>query len=310
VYLGYRLTSRRRRAASIGVELAEVRPPEELEALGAFCLYLPAGATFESGSRFVARRRGRYVLSRLRLFTRFPFLLVKAQKDLAIEDAMIVWPALGKLRAELLTHGATEISDAAPSRVGSGSDEFFGLREYRQGDNPRWIHWKRTAGSGRPVVREMSRPRPDVLYVLLDTHLADASPAALILRERLIRLAATLVDHAFKRQYRVGLLAARREQVMALAAGAGVGHRTALLDALAAVDHGDTRPFGEALAAMPRRLLHHAEVVLISPRPEALGELPGLRAACRHLTVVGPAQVDELYEDDLQAAEADRQSPA
>jgi uncharacterized protein (DUF58 family) len=308
VYLGYRLRNRRRRPV-MGLELSEVSPPETLESLGAYCLYLPPESSFVSGSRFVARRRGTYVLDRMRLLTRFPFLLVKARRDLAQEDTMIVWPALGQIRADLLVHGASEVSDAAPSRVGSGSDEFFGLRDYRPGDTPRWIHWKRTAGAGRPVVKEMAQPRPDVLYVLLDTQLTDDSPEQDLLRERLIRFAATLIDHGFHREYRVGLATAASGAIISIPAGAGMGHRRELLDALAGIDVNRTRTMRQVVAAMPRRLLRYAQVVAISPRSETANDLAGLRAACRKLRLVTPDELDELYLDYTPSSAAGAPQP-
>lgn len=298
VYLEYYLRHRRRRGPAIGLELAEVRPPAQLESVGAYCLYLPPGSAFRSGSRFVVRQRGRFELTRVRLSTRFPFSLLEARRDIAQTDSLVVWPALGRLRTEPLVEGAAEISDAAPSLVRSGADEFFGLREYRQGDNPRWIHWKRSAATGTPVVREMSKPRPDVLYVVMDTQLPDLSARQDRLRERLIRFAATLVDHAFHREYRVGLAVAYSDRTVAVSAAAGRGHRTALLDVLADIDRNTDTPFSQALASLPRRLLRDAHVVAVAAEPRRLQGLSAVRSACRRLTVVTPENLDELFEDD------------
>jgi uncharacterized protein (DUF58 family) len=296
VHLAYHLRHRAGRRPAVALELAEIDPPRPLQSLGAFCQYLPRGGSFKSGSRFTVRRRGRYSLSGLRLSTRFPFSLLAARRDVKQGGSLLVWPALGRLRTDLLAHGATEVSDAAPSRMRSGADEFFGLREYRQGDNPRWIHWRRTASTGTPVVREMSKPRPDVLFVVLDTRLAD--PAAAETRERLIRFAATLIEHAFHREYRVGLAAADSDRVVVLPPAAGRGPRNRVLDALAALDDNTRRSLADTLAALPRRLLWDAHVVAVAPEPARLANLEELRAACRRLTTVVAEGLDELFEDD------------
>ncbi len=310
VYLGYYLRHRRRRGPVIGLELAEVHPPAQLESVGAYCLFLPAGAAFKSGSRFVARQRGRLELTRMRVSTRFPFSLLRAQRDVVQEDSMLVWPALGRLKTAPLLDGAAEVSDAAPSQVRSGADEFFGLRDYRQGDNPRWIHWKRSASTGAPVVREMSKPRPDVLYVAMDTQLSDGSVEQDRLRERLIRFAATLIDYAFHREYRVGLAVAYSKTALGVPAAAGRGHRTTLLDVLGEIDRNTEIDFARTLSAMPRRFLRDAHVVAIGPDARRLKAVDALRGACRRLTVVTGENLQELFEDDPVEADQARAEAA
>ena len=228
--------------------------------------------------------------------------MLKAQRDIPQVSSLVVWPALGRLRTDPLAGGAAEISDGAPSQVRSGADEFFGLREYRQGDNPRWIHWKRSAATGAPVVREMSKPRPDVLYVVLDTQLADLSARQRWQRERLIRFAATLIEYAFHREYQVGLAVSYSDRSVSLPAGAGRGNRTALLDVLAEIDQNTDRSFSATLAALPRRLLRHSHVVVIGADRLRLEGLVAMRTACRRLTVVAPDDLDGLFEDDPRAA--------
>jgi uncharacterized protein (DUF58 family) len=298
VYLGYLLRHRRGRTPVLGLEVQEIRPPAELDSVGAFCLHLSRAGAFKSGSRFTVRRRGRFRLPGMRLSTRFPFSLVRARRDLPQEATLVVWPALGQLRADVLARGAAEISDAPPGRVQSGSDEFFGLREYRPGDSPRWIHWKRTAASGNLVVREMSRPRPDVLFLLLDTQLPDRSPESLKRRERLIGFAATLIEYSFRREYRVGLALAYRDRLRVLAAAAGRGQRMALLDALADIDENLQYSFQRALGGVPPRLLHQAHVVVVGPGPVLPANLAAIRAACRRLTAVSLENLPEFYRDD------------
>jgi len=301
VYLGYFFTHLRRRGAAMGLELREINPPRQLHTVGVNRPCLPPGSSVKSGSPFLARRRGRYRLSGLRLATRFPFGLLRAHRDFPQAAALVVWPGLGRLRKELLAGGAAEVSDAAPSQRRSGADEFFGLREYRQGDNPRWIHWKRSAATGSPVVREMSKPLPDVLYVLLDTQLADVSEAQRRLRERLISFAATLIDHAFRRQYRVGLATAYSDRSVVVPAGAGRGRRSALLDVLADIDDNADRSFSKLLEAVRPGLLRQAHVVVVGADPKRLVGLQGVRATCRRLTVVTPEELPDLFDDDSPA---------
>jgi uncharacterized protein (DUF58 family) len=274
-----------------------------------YCLFLASGGSFQSGSRFVVHDRGKYTLTRMRVSTAFPFHLVRAVRYFTQEDSLMVWPALGVLKADLFQRGAADVSDSAPSQVGSGSDEFFGLREYCQGDNPRWIHWKRSAALAAPVVKEMSRPRPDVLYVILDTQLTSDSPDERPLREKMIRLAATLVEQAFRREYRVGLATAYSTRTVWLNAGAGIGQRVDILDAMACIDDNRLVSLSRVVTAIPARMLQFAQVVVIAPSPERLRGLAALRACCQHVRVITADELDAVYQDDLPAEPSQQPEP-
>src|SRR5262249_44689783 len=46
--------------------------------------------------------------------------------------------------------------------------EYHGLRDYRPGDSPRWIHWRTSARVGMPMVKEFEQQDEPELAVLLD----------------------------------------------------------------------------------------------------------------------------------------------
>lgn len=297
VYLGYRLTHRRGHLPALGLELEERYPPAELETVGAFCLHLSPEGTFQSGSRFIMHRRGQYKLSCMGLSTRFPFYLGKAYRDVPQEDKLIVWPRLGRLKLDLLARGAVEVSDAAPSAVGRGSDEFFGLREYRQGDSLRWIHWKRSAATGGLVVREMSKPRPEVLYVVLDTLLVGEGEVEREAREKRIRLAATLIENVFRREYRIGLALAMHGRVVATLAQAARGQRRELFDLLAEVDDNRDTPLDQVVAAINPRQIRYAHVVVIAQAGLSTPLMRALATSSGQLTVLTEGQLDAVFDD-------------
>ena len=55
----------------------------------------------------------------------------------------------------------------------------------------------------------------------------------------------------------------------------------------------------EVIASVPRQLLHSSQTLLITPDPTSLApqRLAKLAEASRHLIVLGPEQLDELFED-------------
>ena len=55
--------------------------------------------------------------------------------------------------------------------------DFYGIRSYRPGDSPRWIHWRTTARVGQPMVREFEEPPQQHLTVILEAWLPDPADA-------------------------------------------------------------------------------------------------------------------------------------
>ena len=275
-----------------------------LHAARAYLACLGSRGTARAGGRFVARRRGPMTLGAVDVSSDFPFSLVRASRRLDCPVELLVWPGRGRLKRPLLHRGAVEVSTAAPSPVSGGADDFFGLRDYRGGDNPRWIHWRRSAGRTVPVLREMSRPVPDLLYVLLDTQADPADTRQLQQLERMIRFCATLVHYAIWRDYQVGLGLAYPEEPRVVPAAPGRGQLHKLLDCLALVGVNPQRGLEEVAERLTRAQLRYAQVVLLAGRRDHLG--PGvwrpLRQGCRHLTVLTPAQLDAFYEDEPLSA--------
>lgn len=308
VYFGYYLRNRRRYGGVLGLSLRE-RAPRGIEDACGYCVYLPAGGVFRSGSRLLAEHRGRVDLEGVVISTRFPFGLAAVRRRIDQPTSLVVWPAKGRLRTDLLRHGAMETSSAQPGRLQGGQDEFFGLRDYRSGDNPRWIHWRRSAGRTTPVVREMAHPVPDVLMLVLDVEPAGQTLQAVLFREKLIRLAATLIDHAQNRGYQVGLALALPTGPEVFAPSNSVDQRCAMLDALAEAGP-EPCDLCEVLRAIRRPVLSNAQTLLLSPSPDRADrtKLAHLAEASRHLEVLQPHAVEAVFEDNPLVARADRES--
>ena len=302
VHLGYHLRNRRK-GGSLGIRVDEVSP-EGIDSAAGYCVHLPGGAVFRAGARFAPRRRGRIRLRSVRLSTSFPFGVIGASQSFEQQQSVVVWPARGRLKSQLLCQGAVEVSSAGPSPVSGGQDEFYGLREYRQGDSPRWVHWRRSAGRATPVVREMAQPLPEVLWVVLDTQL---TPDAFDRRERVIRFVATLVDHAFSRGYQVGLALAYRSGPAAVVPAGGSGQKCIVLDALADVDQNQDVSLLRTLEALPLGQLRNANVIVASAddRPAGMDLLESLRPFCRRLQVICGEDVNQVFSDESPTMEAE-----
>lgn len=97
-------------------------------------------------------RRGRHPLPPAVIATRFPFGLFIKRRELPVPREVIVYPHVA---AELADRGhARRVGEGAPRGHVARHGEFFGLREYRTGDDLRAIHWPAVARLGKPVIRE------------------------------------------------------------------------------------------------------------------------------------------------------------
>ena len=303
-YVSYFLSNRNRWMPCLDVQLGDL-PRKHVRSIDGYCACLHARNQFRSGGRFVIARRGRSKLKGMEVRTTFPFGLIAVRQRLLEPFETVVWPARGRLKTELLRRGAAQTASERASTIAGGQDDFFGLREFREDDNPRLIHWRRSAGRERPLIREMARPLPNMLMVVVDTLLSDPRKDRPV-REKLLRLAATLVDRSMTRGYQVGLALAGGNGARAIAPASGRAQLHTVLDALADVTDDITTPLSETIRSLRPGWIRQAEVIVLSPRDDAQADAPlgSLRAACSHLTIIaGRKRMNAVFEDDRSLKE-------
>jgi uncharacterized protein (DUF58 family) len=227
--MGISLANRKRRLPSFSIEAEDLVGGRPLDKRCYF-LKLPAGRTQETAYRHVIARRGRHHLSGLRLSTKFPFGLVRKSRDVASAAEVIVYPALVPVTPAALRSLPARPEGSREQRRAREGD-FFGLRDFRPGDDPRDIHWRTTARRGVPFVRENEDDEGTEATVVLD-NAAGAAPEAF---ERAVSEAASHALELLRRGFRVGL-ALRGASVPA---DAGPSQATRLLRALALVEPAD-----------------------------------------------------------------------
>jgi uncharacterized protein (DUF58 family) len=174
----------------------------------AYMLHAAARMTAVVPSELIAQRRGLYRLGSYQISTSFPFGFIKRAFMGRKEDKILIYPALGEVSPRLLALcRSAERSGANRKPRRGGSDEFYGVKEFREGENPRYIYWKRSARAGELVVREMAQISPPRLVILVDTYTADSSIAESAEVERSIARAASLARVAQSSGMSVGLCA-------------------------------------------------------------------------------------------------------
>ena len=166
-----------------------------------------------------AARRGWMEMPPVTIATRYPLGLFRAWSVVRGGARCLVWP-----RAE--GNRAPPVALAAEGHQGSvrgaGREDFAGLRDYRRGDAPARIHWRRaTSGESLPV-KLFSGSGPGVVQLHWDAVAGDDTET------RLSQLCRWVVDaEASGARYELVL------PELAIEAAAGDPHRRACLRALA-----------------------------------------------------------------------------
>jgi uncharacterized protein (DUF58 family) len=121
----------------------------------------------------VLPQRGAYAWGALTAVSGYPFGLLQRRLVLVPPVQVVVLPRLGmlhrgQLRGVLPPVGLAEgRTPHAAHRHAGARAEFHGLRAFRSGDSPRWIHWRTTARCGELMVREFEDVPMNNLVVVL-----------------------------------------------------------------------------------------------------------------------------------------------
>jgi len=237
-------------------------------------------------SDVIPARRGWLQLDSLRLSSRFPFGFLARTRRMSGADQLLVWPALWRPRINWL-RGAIwqEAHEAARSQWRPGSEEFYGIREYRPGDNVRWIHWRRSAAFGRLLVREMAEATPGRVTLALETAGPDG-PLSEDVLDLLVSAAGSLACDALERGWQVGLIANAAPNVVLPPAG-GAGVRARLLYELAVLAGSARGRLAEVLADWLAGVHWSGRaILLVGAEPD---EDPAIEAAATRLARgIGP----------------------
>jgi uncharacterized protein (DUF58 family) len=239
----------------------------------------------------------------------FPFGVVRRVVEIEQPGTMLVYPHLFRMNRRTLYR----LSQADPSgrkhidRSG-GTEEFFGLRDYRAGDSLKMIDWKRTARTGDLVTRELTQPSPPRIMIALDLSdlpkpppngnghgkrrkkAAEPDPMHSDI-ERAVSLTASLVCDAHFNGYQAGLVVLGVNS-LPFPIHHSLPHRTKMLEALSMLDvsqrtHGDL--------PLPGR----PSVVIRPGRVAAAGG-----AGANHQTLLGAANLEEYVIESKEGSTA------
>lgn len=221
-------------------------------------------------------KRGRYVFGPVEVATRFPLGLVERGFIADERGEMLVYPQIGTLAPSWYRESqlANNFVERHETHQGTFEDEFHHLRDYRNGDNPRDIHWRTSARINGLMVRKYHQCRDRGLSVILDLHLPPRPSAANVdtIELALSFVATICLDHTRRTR---GV-----EQSVYIAGNKAARWRTnrgsmglePLLDILAQIEGGEARDLTQLLEEASQQNDSATRFVLVTTRPR--GVLP------------------------------------
>ncbi len=197
------LTNNKPRAASYSIQVLDrIEGVKSADRPGVYYIRVDAGTSQSSQYRYAFARRGRFLIEGVEIATRFPFELFLKSRDLDERDvAVVVFPDPID-PPPLRTRAAELTGDVSRQRVGHGGD-FHGLRDHREGDDARNIHWKTTARRGEVITKEFEEEEARSVTVCVDHRERSEDGSDDV--EHAIRVAAGLCRDFLARGYAVGL---------------------------------------------------------------------------------------------------------
>jgi len=204
-----------RGTAAVGIEI-EDRPARASKPV---CLQVEFPSVPGHGTQAVTHsvgfgRRGVVDLSRgeATVASTFPLGLFRASCRVAVSGRLVVRPREGRPTPRLrrLVRGR-EPAEARQRRLWRGDDVIYGVREYREGDDPRRIHWRSTARKGALVVSEWRAEQGCEAVVVLGRGVG-AGPASGADFERAVSTAATVWRLCAQEQVRADLFLGVRKR--------------------------------------------------------------------------------------------------
>jgi uncharacterized protein (DUF58 family) len=220
-------------------------------------------------AQYVCPERGRYQIGPVKLCGSDPFGLFQLEQEFELRDTVVAYPRTFDMPAGLLRGGMHLImrdAQRSPSR-GQGH-EFRAIREYVQGDDLRWVHWKTTAHLGRLTIKEFESGAAASITILLDLSSAGrygTAPDATV--DYAARIASSVARDSILRGGFVRMCA-NAKSAIATPLDRGDAHLHRMLSTLAEVDANGDAPFSALVAAEQRSTPAGSDAILITALPD------------------------------------------
>jgi uncharacterized protein (DUF58 family) len=274
------LYNHKTRFPSLSIQILEkiVGVPDD-QRPAAYFLRVEAKSREVAQYRFSWPRRGRWKIEGVEVITRFPFELFRKSRSFDEDTEVLVYPQ-PEVPPQIAGIASLPMGDVRRHKVGQGA-EFHGLRDYRDGEDIRAVHWKTTARRGELILKDFEEEEARQVFVCVDHRWSlragapqaeqDAHRAQL---ERAISVAAGLAQELLGRGYAVGL--GTLDEVLPVGTGAGQWERILRTLALARLAGDPADPKALAVERARFAVPAAARCLLVHHGPTSASVEPGV----------------------------------
>ncbi|TMI09507.1 DUF58 domain-containing protein [Candidatus Bathyarchaeota archaeon] len=214
--------------------------------------------------------RGHYRIGPLvvRVQDPFGFYLVEAKSE---AEVLSIMPRPERIRgAELRPRHLGPWPGLIPARTLGPGTEFYSMRDYVAGDDPKRINWKASAKHAHLIVNEMEAERVTDVMIVLDTDVSFYETSEAELFERGVRAAASMASVLLRQGNRVGMILQGEERGI-VSPSFGKRHERTILFLLAAAKPGRAALSTSYVITLLAHLMlpAKAQIVIISPLLDA-----------------------------------------
>lgn len=237
------------------------------------------------------QKRGLFTLGPAEAHCADPFGLFLRRRRFGRAEEVLVYPSPVPLPYFRIPQAELAGEESASRRSLHITPLSSGIRDYRQGDAYKRIHWPSTARTGRLMVKEFDTGVGNRLWLVVDLQEAVQAGDALDNTEELaITVAASVGERYLGLGWPVGLLA-QGDRRYFLPPERGAGRREGLLRTLAVARARGRKPLARVLTEEPALVGSSAVLVVITPSPDPSWAL-AVEALVGHRTRVVAVVVD------------------
>ena len=249
VPLELQVNNPRARVPSFSIRaLARLAAIDKKDWPSAYFLRIEAQKSASGILQVVFPRRGRHAMAGFEVRTRFPFDLFEKSREIDHPDEVLVYPALAD-DVPALDPTELPLGQIRRPEAGRGGDT-YALRDYREGDDKRDVHWKVSARRGALVTREREREEARQITLCLYNRMSPTEAAqadSIQAQEHTISVVAGLAKRLIDEGWVLGLCTLQGR----LPPGSGLGQLEAILRTLAELRYEVALPDGAQFRTEP-----------------------------------------------------------
>jgi uncharacterized protein (DUF58 family) len=247
--------------------IRNVKLPPEVEAVeeqGVLLPLLKSGGSVKFRINLEFPERGEYRLDWLRVDSSFPLGLMRSGYDVNLNRRIFIYPDFKPIMNFDIPAGRKLQPGgiALASKLGE-STEFLGTREFRDGDDPRFIHWRSWGRLNQPIVKEFQEEYFARIALFLDSYVPLKSrKKSYESFEALLSLGASISDFLQRQEYIIDILCAG-PQIYYLQAGRSLAYLDQILDILACLDVCREKPYSRVEPHLMEDLSRVSTVIVL-----------------------------------------------